>query len=98
MWVSSASGLVWSMNWDSWEPPKNSRTAATTGRMLTSAWGEAFSCSTSVIFSLDHTLHAEQADANLVLHQFAHGADAAVAQVVNVVNMVLAVVDANHRP
>ena len=45
---------------------------------------------------LDHPLHAEQADAHLVLHQLADGADAAVAQVVNVVHLAVAVVDADH--
>ena len=34
-----ASELVWSMNCDSWEEPKNSFSAATTGRMLMIVWG-----------------------------------------------------------
>ena len=32
--VTPASGLFWSMNWDSWEVPKNSLMVAFTGRML----------------------------------------------------------------
>ena len=50
--VSSASGLVWSMNCDSWLPPKNSFMAATTGRMLMSVFGVAWSESVIVIRSL----------------------------------------------
>ena len=41
----------------------------------------------------DHALHAQQAHAELVQDQLAHGADAAIAQVVDVVPLVLAVVD-----
>ena len=50
--VSSASGLVWSMNCESWLPPKNSFMAATTGRMLISALGVALSVSWIVMRSL----------------------------------------------
>ena len=49
--MSSASGFVWSMNWLSWLPPKNSFIAATTGRMLMSAFGVALSISWIVIRS-----------------------------------------------
>ena len=49
--VSSASGFVWSMNWLSWLPPKNSFIAATTGRMLMRALGVALSISWIVIRS-----------------------------------------------
>lgn len=35
----------------------------------------------------DHALHAAHADAELVLHELAHGADAAVAEVVDVVDL-----------
>ena len=91
--VSSASGLVWSMNCESCEPPKNSFIAATTGRMLISALGVAWSGSVIVMRSRDHALHAQQADAELVLDQLAHGAHAAVAQVVDVVRFALAVVE-----
>ena len=85
MWVSSASGLVWSMNCESCEPPKNSFIAATTGRMLISAFGVAVSGSCDRHALLDHPLHAQQADAELVLDQLADRAHAAVAQVVDVV-------------
>ena len=39
LWVRPASGLVWSMNCDSCEVPKNSLMEATTGRMLISVCG-----------------------------------------------------------
>ena len=42
---------------------------------------------------LHHALHAQQTDAHLVLHQFAHRPDPAVAQVVNIVGMVLSPVE-----
>ena len=85
MWVSSASGLVWSMNWLSWLPPKNSRVAATTGRMLISdERRDLFGVADGHALAHD-ALHAQQADAQLVLDQLAHGLDAAVAQVVDVV-------------
>ena len=44
----------------------------------------------------DHALHAEQAHAYLVLDEFANTSYAAVTQVVNVVRMSFALVDANH--
>ena len=43
-------------------------------------------------------LHAQQADAELVLHQLTDGAHAAVAEVVDIVGAVLAVVDPNLLP
>ncbi len=43
----------------------------------------------------DHALHAQEADAELVLDQLAHRADAAVAQVVDVVGPAFAVVEAD---
>ena len=46
----------------------------------------------------DHALHAEQSDADLVLDQFAHRSDAAVAQMVDVVGTAFALVDADHGP
>ena len=39
LWVRPATGLVWSMNWLSCEVPKNSFSAATTGRMLIKVCG-----------------------------------------------------------
>ena len=47
-------------------------------------------------FLLDHALHAEESDADLVLDQFSHGAYPAVAQVINVVHLALALVDKDH--
>ncbi len=51
MWVRPASGLVWSMNWTSWEVPKNSLMEATTGRMLIRVCGVIASTSWVVIRS-----------------------------------------------
>ena len=51
LWVSPAIGLVWSMNWLSWEVPKNSFSAATTGRMLIKVCGVIASTSWVVIRS-----------------------------------------------
>ena len=39
------------MNWESWEVPKNSLMAATTGRMLISVWGVIASTSWVVMRS-----------------------------------------------
>ena len=44
----------------------------------------------------DHALHAQQADAELVLNQLAHGAHATVAEVIDVVGRAFPVVDAHH--
>ena len=73
------------MNCESWLPPKNSRIAATTGRMLISVDGVAVAGSVMRHALLDHALHAQQADAELVLDQLADRAHAAVAEVVDVV-------------
>ncbi len=51
LWVRPASGLVWSMNCDSCEVPKNSRMDATTGRMLIRVCGVIASTSWVVIRS-----------------------------------------------
>ncbi len=46
--VSPDSEFVWSMNCDSWEEPKNSFSAATTGRMLMIVCGVIVSASSVV--------------------------------------------------
>ena len=51
LWVRPEIGLVWSMNWLSWEVPKNSFSAATTGRMLIRDCGVIASTSWVVIRS-----------------------------------------------
>ena len=51
LWVRPASGLVWSMNCDSCEVPKNSLMEATTGRMLIRVCGVIASTSWVVIRS-----------------------------------------------
>ena len=53
LWVTSARLLIWSMNWESWELPKNSLRAAMTGLELIRSWGMAEARSAvTVIFSL----------------------------------------------
>src|SRR5713101_3273758 len=47
---------------------------------------------------LDRALHADQADAVLVLEQLAHRPDAAVAEVVDVVDLALAIFEINQVP
>ena len=47
---------------------------------------------------LDDALHTEEADAELVHDELADGADAPVAEVVDVVGLGVAVVDADHHP
>ena len=93
----SDSGLVWSMNCDSCEEPKNSRTAAAAGLALIRSCGMTVSISTERHALLDRALHAQQADAVLVLHQFADRAHAAVAEIVDVVDLALAVAQVDQR-
>ena len=96
--VSSASGFVWSMNWDSGEEPKNSLIAATTGRILIRDCG----VSDFHILRLqrhafaDNSLHAGKADAELVLQQLADGTDTAVAELVDIVRKAEADSKAGH--
>jgi phosphoribosyl 1,2-cyclic phosphodiesterase len=89
LWVISDSGLVWSMNCDSCEEPKNSRTAAAAGFALIRSCGMTVSISTDAHALLDRALHAQQTDAVLVLHQLADSAHATVAEVVDVVDLAL---------
>ena len=82
----SESGFVWSMNCESWLEPKNSRTAAVTGLALIRSRGIAvLHLLMDRHLLLDRALHSHEAEPELVLQQFAHGADAAVAEVVDVV-------------
>ena len=82
------SGFTWSMNCDSWLVPKNSLMAATTGRMLTRVVGRDRLDVLGGHALADHALHAAEADAHLVLDQLADAADAAVGEVVLVVEAV----------
>ena len=93
----SDSGLVWSMNCESCEEPKNSRTAAAAGLALMRSCGMIVSISTERHALLDRALHAQQADAILVLHQFADRAHAAVAEMVDVVDLAAAVAQVDER-
>ena len=76
------------MNCDSWVVPKNSLIAATTGRMLMSVCGRDGLDVLGGHALADDALHAGQADAHLVLDQLADRADAAVGEVVLVVEAV----------
>ena len=82
------SGFTWSMNCESWLVPKNSLMAATTGRMLISVWGVIASTSWVVMRSRTTRSMRDEADAHLVLDQLADRADAAVGEVVLVVEAV----------
>ena len=84
------------MNCESWLPPKNSRIAATTGRMLIRRQRRELLRVADAHALAHHALHAQQADAQLVLDQLAHRLDAAVAQMVDVVGSLIAVVDQDH--
>ena len=97
MWVISDSGFVWSMNCDSCDEPKNSRTAAATGLALIRSCGMTVSISTERHAFLDRALHAQQADAELVLHQLADRTHAAVAEIVDVVDFAAAVAQIGQR-
>ena len=76
------------MNWLSWLRPKKSRITADSAFGLTSFCGVSFS--TVGIEQrhalLDQPLRAGQAHAALVLEQLAHRADAAAAEMVDVVD------------
>ena len=85
------------MNCESCEEPKNSRTAAAAGLALIRSCGMTLPISTERHALLDRALHAQQADAVLVLHQLADRADAAVAEIVDVVDLALAVAQLDQR-
>ena len=97
----SDSGLVWSMNCDSCDEPKNSRIAAEIGLELIRSCGIRFSALGLAEALLDRALDAHQAGAELVFGQFADAAHAAVAEVVDVVDFAAAVAqldqDLDHR-
>ena len=76
------------MNCESWLVPKNSLMAATTGRMLISVCGRDRLDVLGGHALADDPLHAGEADADLVLDQLADRADAAVGEVVLVVEAV----------
>ena len=76
------------MNCDSWDVPKNSLIAATTGRMLISVCGVIASTSWVVIRSRTTRSMRAQTDAHLVLDQLADRPDAPVGEVVLVVEPV----------
>src|SRR3981189_2555215 len=85
------------MNCDSCEEPKNSRTAAAAGLALIRSCGITVSISTLDMRSLIAAPHPEQADWILVCHQFADRAHAPVAEMVDVVDLALAVAQVDQR-
>ena len=52
LWVNSARGLIWSMNCDNWDEPKNSFNEATNGLVFNKFNGVKVSESCKVILSL----------------------------------------------
>jgi len=86
------------MNWESWLEPKNSRNAATTGRMLINVIGEKLVLVADGHALLDDAFHAPQADAQLVLNQLAHRLGAAVAQVIDIIWVLYPIINQNHAP
>ena len=73
------------MNWDSWEDPKNSLTAALyrldVDQCLRGNFFRILGCHSFT----NHSFHSGQTDTVLVLEQFAHGPDTSVAQMVDIV-------------
>ena len=84
------------MNCESCDEPKNSRTAATAGLALIRSFGITVETSTARHPLLHGALHAEQADAILVLEQLADRAHAAVAEIVDIVDLALAVLEVDQ--
>ena len=92
MCVTSLSGLVWSMNCESCELPKYSLTTARDRLGVDEiVRHERVDLLRHAHALLDGALHPDEADAVLVLHQLADRADAAVAEVVDVVDRAAAV-------
>ena len=86
LWVSSARGLVWSMNWDRGRDPKNSLMAAVTGRILIRLWGDHVQVLNGHSLPMTRSIRLKPMR-NWFWISFAHAAQAAVAQVVNVVGV-----------
>jgi hypothetical protein len=86
------------MNCESWLRAKKSRMTVVSAFGLISFWGviESTLWSYMVMRSLDQALRAGQAHAALVGEQLAHGADAAAAEVVDVVDDALALAQAHE--
>ena len=94
MCVTSDSGLVWSMNWLSWlgaEELAHRRRRRLGVDQVVRHHGVDVDRAHALA---DRPLHAQQADAVLVLHQLADRADAAVAEMIDVVDLAAAVLEA----
>ena len=85
MWVSSASGFVWSMNCESCEEPKNSFTTADTGLALMRSCGMRLVMSEMDIRSFTARSIRVRPDPELVLQQLADRPHPPVAEMVDVV-------------
>jgi hypothetical protein len=85
------------MNCDSWDEPKNSRTAAAAGFGVDQVLRHDRVDIDRRHALLDRPLHAQQAQAVLVLHELADRAHPAVAEVVDVVDLALAVAQVHER-
>jgi hypothetical protein len=84
--VIADSGLVWSMNCESWLEPKNSLTTAVTGLAVDQVVRHQRLDLLERHALLDRPLHAHESDPVLVLEQLADHAHAPVAEVVDVVD------------
>ena len=93
MWVISESGFVWSMNCESWRRAEelldDRRDRLVVDELLRHQRLDVLQAHAL----LDRPLHAHEADAVLVLDQLADRADAAVAEVVDVVDLAVAVLE-----
>ena len=85
------------MNCDSWLPPKNSRTAAITGRVVLIKPLRRHRLRILNRHALaDTALEALEPGAHVHLDQLADGANAAVAEVVDIVRLTDAIVQSDH--
>ena len=95
--MTSDSGLVWSMNCDSCDGAEEfAHRRRRRFRVDQVLRHDRVDLDRRHAF-LDRALHAQQADAVLVLHQFADRAHPAVAEVVDVVDLALAVAQFGQR-
>src|SRR5215217_3141044 len=89
LWESPLKVLVWSMNCESCEEPKNSFMALLTGLTLTTLRGVMEYSSWGVIRPRAHNaLHTVHPDPERLLHKLPHGPEAPVAEVLVLVELV----------
>ena len=85
--MTSESGFVWSMNCESCERPEELLDHRRDRLVVDEVVRHQRLDVLQAHALLDGALHAHETDAVLVLHQLADGADAAVAEVVDVVDL-----------